>query len=125
MSRSRDYWFCLLVALVVSVVMTSQAEAQCARCCQPPSGNGAWDCCHTFYNAANACVHGPGGSCSHLGNCQGDLGPCEAPGQVACTVERWACGTPLKNEWRLERYTIELPEVRPPSVAANTAKTKA
>src|SRR5687768_2190246 len=121
MSHSKRHRLHFLGAVIVSIVVTSQTEAQCARCCQPPSAGGAYDCCHTFYNAANACVHGQG-TCRTLGSCQGDLGPCEAPGQVACTVERWACGTPLKDEWRLERYTIELPAARPVPIAVITAK---
>lgn len=123
MAQSKTHWLYVLGLVVVCIVVTSPLEAQCAKCYWPPPYTNA-TCGNTFYNGANACVvSGP--NCSYLGSCVGDLGPCEDPGQQVCVVDRWACGTPLQDEWRLESYTIERPAARPAPVAGKTGKDKA
>lgn len=120
MARLKGQWLYLLGAVVVFILMAPSMEAQCARCCQPP-GEG-WSCCHTFYNAGNGCEHNLGaGICEELGECQGDLGECEG----TCVQEKWACGRPLGDEWRLERYTVEFPGTRPMALAEKERKGKA
>ena len=122
MARSKRPWLYFLGALVVCIVATTPLEAQCAKCCLTPSGP---DCCHTFYNAANTCLWSGSNTCSHLGNCQGELGACGGPGEEVCPIERWACGRPLHEEWRLVGYTIERPIARPALLAGKTRKGKA
>lgn len=123
MSRSKRQWFCVLGVVVVFIALTVRLEAQCAKCYWPPPYVNA-TCGNTFYNGANACVVS-GANCSYLGSCQGDLGPCEPPGEQVCVVDRWACGPPLEDEWRLERYTIESPAARPVPLTGKATKIKA
>lgn len=104
-------------------LVTSAVEAQCARCIQPPGEQV--QCGNTFYNGANGCVISSPTRCDLLGSCEGQLGD-ECPnGNGVCPVDRWACGRPLREEWRLETYTIERPAARPASVARKTTKEKA
>jgi hypothetical protein len=121
MARSTRHWLYFLGIVAVCFVVTFSLEAQCARCCQPPSQMGGWDCCQTFYSAGNGCEHDlRAGTCKELGSCEGDAGDCGR-----CVQEIWACGRPLEEEWRLERYAVEFPGTRPAVLAAKERKGKA
>ncbi len=116
MSSSKTHWLHFLGAVAVCMVVTSAMEAQCAVCIQPPGERR--QCGNTFYDGANGCVVSATG-CTELGSCEGQFN-CE----VTCPVEKWACGRPLGEEWRLESYTVELPVARPVPVAGKTANGK-
>ena len=119
MARPTWRWVHLLGAVAVCMALTSAAEAQCAKCYWPPPYTSA-QCGNTYYNGANACVVS-GAQCSYLGTCQGQLGDeCES-GPGMCPFDKWTCGRPLAEEWRLEAYSIE----RPAPVAEKTRKNKA
>ena len=114
MTRWKSGWLYLLGAVIVCMVVTSEVDAQCAKCTRPPGATNE-ECHHTFYNGANTCVTDPTGLCSHLGTCQGQLGdPCEVD-PYRCTFDQWGCGRPLGEEWRLESYTVEHSKARPAS----------
>ena len=116
--RSKRYWLYFLSAVVVCVGLTSAVEAQCAKCLMPP-GQTTPSCGNTYYNGANACVISPT-ECSYLGSCEGLLGDECPAGPGLCPVDRWACGRPLGEEWRLDAWTVDVPA--PPVQTVGTDK---
>ena len=122
MAHSKRRWMSFLGVVVVCIVVTSALEAQCARCIQPPGEQV--QCGNTYYNGANGCVVSST-SCELLGSCEGQLGDECASGAGTCPIEKWACGRPLGEEWRLETYAVDRSTVRPASVAGKSAKAKA
>lgn len=120
MARSKRRWLDFLGVVVVCLIVTSAVEAQCAKCIWPPGE--PVQCGNTYYNGANGCVISSPTSCALLGSCEGQLGEECPTGAGTCVVDRWACGRPLGEEWRLETYSIERPTVQPAAGARKSSK---
>jgi hypothetical protein len=96
----------LLFALVVIVLCSATAKADCWRCYREIDSSAQY-CDQTTFNSTASCV-ALNGVCRASGMCTGPSGPeCTWP----CVQYRWVCGShlPEKARWVVASVKIERP----------------